>query len=264
MNKTTSFLSKATGFFFGLGFAIAQLRYLPIPILTSFLTLASLLSCMIAYGLWFIESHLHPEHTKKLDRWFGFAQYKEQHLLASLFGLMATTLSIAAIFAPVLIIPAIWLIFASNLLWSIGEYHKLKNPPPSDERFLEGEQRSYFSYSAAMVSVALISAISETITFLFPPAIFITVFIASSLCIGIGAVGAGYWLDYCFNYPKEEAVVEEEYSYEQMTRSLGPSEESGNKLHPAPYHAKGLYAPEIELAAIKQVESNSRQTCLMT
>lgn len=254
-------ISKASSYFFLLGFIASKIQYLPLAFISSIINLVALGFYFAAYGLWFISSHFQPSQKEKNNEWYGFAQFKEQYLYAATIGLIASTISMMAFFFPVLLPPAAWLFFCSNMVWSIGEYHKLNNPPETDENYSHSYQKSSLSYSITMTAITLTTAISATLIFLFPP-ITISVIIASTItCMGLGILAAEYWLDYTFGDHKKTSVIN--HSYNHMQESLGPAQTNHTTHCSEPYHGNEiLYSNQI--VATKENHDGSElsmQTC---
>ncbi len=236
--STTSTLGKVSTFFFLSGFVCGKAQYLPFPLVGSIFNGISLLFYMMGYGVWFISSHFHPDHTYNEDEWYGFAQFKEQHLFAATLGLIATVLSIAGFFAPVLLIPAAWVFLASNCMWATSEYHKLQNPHPEDEEYSHTYQKAYFSYALTLAGIGLVTALSTTLVFLFPPLTF-PILIASGVVIaGLSILVAEIWLSYTFDDHPRTPVSSN--SHQQIIEALGPKKELEETNSPEPYHGKSV------------------------
>lgn len=213
-------LDKASGIFFFSGFLLSKLQYIPFPLVSAIFRFVSLGVYLLAYLSWLTACLLHPDHEEHYRKWYGFAQIKEQFLLSSLVGLIATVISVAAVFIPALFPPAAWLFLLGNIIWTIGEYHKLKNPPAQDDNFSYSKQKTYLSYAATTCAITLVTAIAATLMFFFPPlAIPITIF-SLVVCVGLGALAFEFWLNSAFGDHKPTPTPE---SYAQMSDTLGPS-----------------------------------------
>ncbi len=225
----SSKLDKVSGFFFFCGFMLAKLQYLPFPLLSVSLRFVSLGFYLAAYATWFTSNLIKKDHHNKIDKWYGFAQFNEQLILAATIGFAATVLTLAAIFVPVLFIPAVWLFVIGNTFWAIGERHKLHNPPTKESSF--EQQSAYLSYSIAATSISLVTAIAATLIFLLPLyAIPITI-CSLTICIGLGAMAAEYWLEAFFGNHKP--LKSDSYIEMQV---LNVEKNPENKPQPAPYH----------------------------
>ncbi|MDI1351844.1 MAG: hypothetical protein PSV35_03600 [bacterium] len=233
-------LEKVSGYLFFAGAIVAKIRYLPLTIVSSIVTLASLALYLAAYASWFFASHFYPEHKKHAHEWYGFAQFKEQHILAAALGIVATALSIAGIFLPVLLIPAAWLFLASNVVWTISEYHKLNNPHPQDQDYSPTYQNSYVSYAIAMTSLALVAALSTTLIFIFPLFTIPLIVLTTVFTIGLGVLAAESLLDCNFGDHKKVGIVAE-HSNDKVTQVLGLSVTPKEKQTTAPYHNISIF-----------------------
>lgn len=215
--KESSKLGDISGYFFLAGLTCSNIKYPPLALI---FTTLSLSFYFIAYTTWLAASYLYPDHTKHHQEWYGFAQFKQQHLLASMLGLAATALSVASIFFPILLIPTAWVFLASNALWATGEYHKLKNPLPEEENYSHSKQKAYTSYAVALTSITLTTAVSATLAFAFPPIGVPVLIIATILSIAFSALALESWLDATFGKHKLD-----KNSYNKMGDSLGSSAE---------------------------------------
>lgn len=252
-------LGKASSFFFFSGFVISKIQYLPVAIVSSALTLLSLGMYFIGYALWFISSHFHPDQKIANEEWYSFAQFKEQFLYASILGLIGTLLSITAIFFPVVLVPAAWLYVGSNILWAIGEFHKLNNPPVDDENFNYEKQNNYLSYALTMTTIALIAATATTLVYFFPPIALTVILTSSIICVGLGLLAAEHWLNSNFgDYKKDPdtGVKNHNTSYKSMSRNLQNSEKKTLPVATAPYHGEHPLAskPDEKIKFAEQPE----------
>lgn len=227
-------LSNASSYFFLSGFVISKIKYLPIALVSSVLNLISLLLYLIGYGLWFIASHFYPGQDKKQQEWYEFAQFKEQYLYAAALGLVATSISMMAIFSPIMLVLSGWLFFGSNIIWTIGEYNKLNNPPSYEENFSKERQNAYVSYALSMSVIGFITAVSTTAAFLIPVMAIPLLIITTIVCIGVGALALGYWIDSKFADSQPDITIDE--SYKQMSNNLGKKISLDPKPTPVPYH----------------------------
>lgn len=258
----TSKLSKVSSLLFLTGFVFSKLQNFPIPFLSSITNAIALVFYMMGYAAWFISSHFYPNHTQKKDEWYGFAQFKEQYLYAATLGVIATALSLAALFLPILIIPAAWLFVASNLMWTSGEYHKFNNPPPYDKNYSHTYQEAYLSYAITMSSMTAIAAISTTLIILFPQITIPLYIITTILGVGLSILAAEIWLNCTFGDHKPTPVKS---SHNQMNNELGPKTDHEEINSPAPHHGKDLFRSSIEMTAQPGpiVTQSSTQTCSM-
>lgn len=241
MSKTTKTLDKISSYSFFAGLIASKIQYLPATIITPFLNIASISLYLLGYSVWFLTSHLYPHQPPKFNEWYGFAAFKDQNTYAAALGIAATLTGIAAIMFPVLALPAAWLFFASNSIWSISEYHKLKNPLYGDKNYSESYQKSYLSYALSMTTVSMVGAIATTALYFFP-LFFLPIMVVSTLVsVGLIATAMGYWFDFTFNEHKKTPVANP--SYETM---LSHGSKKSLKLEdthcPAPIHEKGLFS----------------------
>lgn len=264
--STTSKLGKVSSFFFFSGFVFGKIQNLPIPVVSAAFNIISLLFYMMGYGVWFIASHFYPNHTQKEEEWYGFAQFKEQYLFAATLGLIATALSIAGFFVPVLLIPAAWMFVASNFMWTSGEYHKLNNPPPYDEKYSHTYQKAYVSYAVTMTAMSFVAALSATIIFLFPPAAIPVLILSGIIAVGLSAFAIENWLDYTFGDHKPTPVIQT--SHNQMNHSLGPRVSNEEICSPAPYHGDDLLKSSEDSQSLDsqslQLETEDTSLCVQT
>ncbi|WP_156812509.1 hypothetical protein [Legionella tunisiensis] len=86
--------------------------------------LGSLFLYTIAYCLWFFASRMYPDYPRKAQSWYGFTEFKNQHIIAVVLGVTAIISCLAALSMPLAIIPATWLFASSNGVWCTSEYHK--------------------------------------------------------------------------------------------------------------------------------------------
>lgn len=232
-------LDKASGILFFAGFLLSKLQYLPFPIVSAVFRFVSLGIYLLAYLSWLTASILHPDHKEHYLKWYGFAQIKEQFFYSSFIGLGATILSVAAVFIPALFPPAAWLFFLGNLVWTVGEYHKLRNP--LDKNASYSKQSAYCGYATTSSAISFVTAISATLIFIFPPmAIPITIF-SLIVCVGLGALAFEFWLNSSFGDHKP-ATGPGPGSYVQMGDTLGPSPSPEHADTPEPGCWSGLFS----------------------
>lgn len=238
-------LDTASGYFFVSGFVLARIRQIPIPVISTLLNIISLGLYLLGYLLWFISSHLYSDQLPPNNKWYGFADFGVQNRAAAVIGLIATGFSIAALFCPVLIVPASWLFLISNIVWAISEYHKLNYPPEEDKEYSHSQQQAYFNYALTMAVMGFVAALGTTIAFFCSPTLVLPVLITSSiLCIGLGALAAEYWLDLTFGNHKTRLTNE---SHKQMSRSLGPKEMLELEKSLEPHQGKTIFKKKVLL-----------------
>ena len=259
--STTSKLGKVSSFFFFSGFVFGKIQSLPIPVVSSAFNVVSLMFYMMGYGVWFIASHFYPDHDPKEEEWYGFAQFKEQYLFAATLGFIATALSIAAIFVPVLLIPAAWTFLASNFMWTSGEYNKLNSPSPQDKNYSHTYQKAYVSYAITMTAMSFVTALGATAVFLFPPAAIPVLILSTIIIVGLSAFAVENWLNYTFGDHKPTPVVQT--SHNQMNHSLGPRVVPEETDSLAPYHGDDLLKSSEDSKSI-QLETDESPLCVQT
>ncbi|MFT4058608.1 MAG: hypothetical protein QM652_03570 [Legionella sp.] len=250
-----NYFDRASGVFFAAGFTLSKLKYLPFAALSATFGFIPNGLYLAGYTFWFLSNYFKPGHEKLKDHWYGFAKIKEQFLLSSFLGFIATALSIAAVFEPLIFIPAICFFVIGNAFWTIGEYHKLNNPPFNDENFSYARQKSYYLYSLGMTGISLVTAMTAIFTIAFPPAtLSITVF--SLLCCGgIGLYACEKWLNATFGDHKPSSGPS---SHGIMSKKLGVyiANEPTHMLEPQ--HNNGLFKePICTKSAIPTINSES-------
>lgn len=254
-NRISKIVDKISSISFSLSLVASKIQYIPIlNFAAPFLNILTLGLVFLGYSLWYVASHFYPDHRPKFSEWYGFAAFKEQNALAAFVGIAAAILSMIALAIPSIAIPAAWLFFSSNVIWAVGEYHKLQRPP-ADETYSRSYQKSYLSYAIAMTSSGLVSALAATAILFFPIYAIPVIAVSSLMNLGLSLVAAEYWLNYTFEkHPKTPAP-----SYGKMSSGLGPAVKYEDSTSPAPYHSARLLAntnvpstpsesPEIELA----------------
>lgn len=254
-------LGKASGFLFISGFIVGKLQYLPLALFSSILNIVSLILYGLGYSLWFISSHFQPNHKIKKEEWYGFDEFKKQYLYAASIGIIASITGIAAVFFPVLFIPASWLFFFSNLVWSTGEYHKFKSPPETDENYSSSYQRAYLSFSVSMTALSLFAAAGTTISILFPPAAVGVLLTTIIISLGLGVLAGEYWLDFNFGDHKKDAANKS--SYKQINNALRAEPKPETEYELVPEHSNSLFVKkQTEIEKKLEIQPDeARQTC---
>jgi hypothetical protein len=209
----------------------------------------------MAYGLWFVANLFYPDHKKRQEKWYGFAQFKEQLMYSSIIGFVATLLSVGAIFCPPLILPAVWLYLIGGIFWNIGEYHKFKNPPLDDLNFSSAKQNAYFSYSITATSMSFVAALATTIIYFFPPITIPVLVISALLSTALGALALEYWSSFTFGGHKPTPIYTNSV---EMTQFLGPSTSPNPTSSPNPCHFPNLLQKPKEKEPIKEPSAPSQ------
>jgi len=223
LKNKTDILNKASAGLFLVGALFSRLKSVPIYVLGTVLNLTSLLAYFVGYLIWYSASLFYPNVPRKDDRWFGFADTKYQYQMAALLGTVSTLIFLIA---PAFFLLAAWLFTLSNVIWSIGEYHKKQNPDRNDKFYSTKKQGLYLRYAAIIAASSLLSAVSATAISLFPAATIII--LASSLIIGVGLAipACYYWLKSVFGYFRPDSV---KHSYHKLSNQLSFSLTSKDK-----------------------------------
>lgn len=251
-NEIRKIIDKLSSISFFLSLVTSKIQYIPVVnIATPFLNLLTLCFVLTGYSLWYAASHFYPDHNPKFSEWYGFTTFKHQNTLAASVGVIAAILSIIALTLPSLAVPATWLFFSSNIIWAVGQYHKLQNPP-ANETYSRSYQKSYLSYAIAMTSSGLVSALAATAILFFPIYTIPVIAVSSLINLALSFIAAEYWLNYTFEKHPKTPVP----SYDKMTNRLGPTVKYEDPPSHEPYHSAKLLArvpstpsetPEIEL-----------------
>lgn len=229
-NEST--LNKASGFFFFSGFLLSKFQYAPFAIASSITNLVALVLYMIGYGLWFIGVQKSAPNPK----WSPFINFKEKFLHAAILGLLATTVSILAIINPLFLIPAGWIYFISNILWTKGEYYKLNASYDNESSPFYQSQSNYFNYSIAMSTIGFVTATATTLSLLVPAIALPVIILSAIMCLGLGALAFEYWIESKTVTTFNSDIELHELSHSKMQHGLGlgmnpsASYENGNNL----------------------------------
>ena len=227
MKSTTSIFDRLSGYFFLTGFITSKLKSIPIAIVAVIFNLVSLFAYLIGYVAWYLAAHIHPEHPRKKEDWYGFAQFKDQYKIAALLGTIATIATILSIIAPPLIIPTAWVYTISNSIWSISEHHKINNPPPNDIHFSSTKQSHYLKYALLVASSSAITALAATVVFLFPASAFIIVTGSTLVGTALTIASLYYWGKCAFGKHPPDKL---NHTYNTLSRELSFELENKPKL----------------------------------
>lgn len=192
-------LDKTSSIFFIMGTLFSKLRLLPFALFSLVANVISQILYLGGYILWFVASYLYPEHPRLKDQWYGFGQFKEQSRISAVVGTVASIFSVIAIFQPVLIIPALWFFFISNVIWSISHYHRLKNPPDFEADYSATSQVNYIGYAFLTTCVSFVTAFCITASILFPVISFAMLTTSTILGLIITLVALEYLVNFSFN-----------------------------------------------------------------
>jgi hypothetical protein len=216
-------LSQASGIFFITSLVFNQLRHIPVAIVSAFFYLIASFFYFCAYSTWFLASTLYPDHPGLSTEWYGFAEFKTQHIAAAFIGMIAVLCSLAAFMFPPVAILASWLFLFGNCIWLISELHKheiMKNDAriqtlTHDKAYSKNRQQIYIQYASIIASIALVTALSTTLSLLFPSIALIVVTSAFVIGVCLSAVAAQKWVEYFVFYHPPDKPVE---SYQTMQR----------------------------------------------
>ncbi|MCP0913503.1 hypothetical protein NKV53_03865 [Legionella sp. 27cVA30] len=217
MEKQVALLDKLSGFFFlsgllisKLGFMTSRFKTAPFVILSLVLNLISLTAYLIGYIAWFLAALFYPDHPKKQDSWYGFAQFKEQYQGAAFLGAVATVICMAF---PTILILASWLYTASNVMWLITEYHKYQNPVhEKNSSYSSEKQATYLRYAVLTTCSSVITTLIATIGFLFPQITFLTLLISVFLGNLLTLPALYFWGQYSFLDFKPDEGINQSYT----------------------------------------------------
>lgn len=202
INPTAAKFDKISGQLFLLGLAAAKLKNIPIRIVSAILTVLSLVCYLIGYSVWLLATLFYPNFPRKEFSWYSFASIKEQYQISSILGLVATIL---CIIYPSLLLPATWIFTASNLVWSIAEYHKLQNPPDYIDNFSKHRQSAYLTYTQLITFISALTAGGISLALIVPNCA-ASVLLASTI-VGNGlTLVAFYYLKKSWDEPPPDQV----------------------------------------------------------
>ncbi len=241
MKKHVKTLDSISGKFFIAGFFTARLKLIPIVMLSSILNIVSLSAYLIGYMVWYTTAFFYPDHQRNREAWYGFAEFKEQTQAAALLGTVATAF---CLITPALIIPAAWIYNISNILWSIGEYHKKAKPPTQDPLFSSVKQALYFRYSLLATCTSVLTSLAATIIFFFPIATLAVTITAGIIGVGLMAV-AGYYWGKCFFgvFPPDREVIPQTYVAIAEQLEVNPNAQENTVTEAL--HAQPLFRPAV-------------------
>lgn len=216
MKQQAKIFDSISGYLFLMGSITAKLKIIPSFMASAIFNLVSLFAYLIGYVAWYVASSLYPDHPRHQDSWYGFAQFKAQYQMAALLGTIATITTIMCIIIPSLTIPTAWLYTLSNLIWSISEYHKQKNPP-DDPEYSNTKQALYVRYTVTITLFSALTSMSTTLAILFPPAGFAVITTAALIGVGLTIASFYYWGNYTFGNHSPDTV---NHSYDKLSEQL--------------------------------------------
>ena len=239
-----------------MGTIFGKLRLLPFALFSLIANIISQVLYLAAYILWFVASYLYPDHPRLQDHWFGFGQFKEQSRVSAIIGTVASILSVIAIAYPIVIIPALWLFFASNIIWSISHYHKLRNPPEFEDDYSANSQTNYIGYTILTTLVSLVTAFCITVSIIYPPISLAMLITSTILALLFTIIGLEYLINSSFsNTPAHKCNGT---SYESLSSELSfPNTKSSELLadskielhHDIPFYPPLFYKTTSEQSA---------------
>ena len=249
MTKNAATYDKISGHFFLAGFVLYKLKNVPNLFLASLFNLAALSAYLVGYVTWFLASLCYPDHPRKRDSWYGFAEFKDQFQVASLLGIAATVMCLVY---PTLVLPALWLFTISNIVWCVAEYHKQHNPPEYDANYSNARQSIYIRYALLVTASSAITAIGVSVS-LSLPALAYTALLVSSIVGGIVTIAAFYHFKQAiFDHFPPDVI---DHSYQGMATDLSFD------LNQAPQHES---RPEVlAVRAQQEVAELARRTTVV-
>jgi hypothetical protein len=217
-NRIAAAFDRWSGYLFLIGYVTAKLRYLPFGLMAGIFNLVSILTYLAGYLSWYVAALLYTGHTRRHERWFGFAELNFQYEITALLGTIASIMAIICIAAPVLIVPTAWIFAISNLLWAISEHHKNDNPMPDDITFSSKRHTHYLRYATLSAISSTIMAVGLTLGLLIPPVAVSLVAATTITAAIITVVSLYYWGRHAFGSYKPDRVS---HSYEKLADGLG-------------------------------------------
>jgi len=204
-DKIAGAFDMASGLAFYTGMACMRVRDVPNPVVSLAFTIIALSAYLIGYGAWLLAALLYKEDKPKTERWYGFTLYKKQIIVAAMIGLIATILSLAM---PELFAATACLFFISNLIWAVGEYHKIHNKDLHGPGFSTNKQKIYFVYAGLTTFISLMTASMATTILLYPDILLLSfpvVGLVSGIGIGLMVISIGLNLFTKTHFPPDDA-----------------------------------------------------------
>jgi len=199
--KTSELLDRIGGYLALGGFVCSKLQIVPDPIISCIFRYLAFLLYLMSYGFWLLGSLVSPQHPRKCEKWYGYADFKTQNLLGATVGFLGVTLGlIAALFFPPALMVGCWLIVASNIIWTTSEYHKYRHPDPNDPFYIPEKQSEYMKYVFMMTLVSMISASALTLCIIFPPATLTVMTISTITGLFLTGIAIHYWSEMTFKF----------------------------------------------------------------
>lgn len=213
MDNSSKNIKKILDTLCGVAFFLAsfsgKVQYLPLTPLTPVAILFSLFCYLAGYSLWLASSFFSPDKLPEIENWYGFASFKEQFSYAAFLGIVGSLIALASLAFPPLSMLAVWTFFVSNTFWSIGEYHKYKNPS-EDTAYSTSAQKSFLYYALSITLIGFISAASLTLIIFFPPLVIPIGIFSMTLNTAATVTALAYWYDSAFGKHHEPKSFETE------------------------------------------------------
>lgn len=247
-------LDKASSILFFLGFATSYLRFAPIVLLAALSNIISLFLYLFAYLFWLAACQLYPNHPALQEKWYGFAQFKDQNRTAAIIGTVALLCSAAALFFPIAVLPACWLFVISNGVWLIAEYHKKQNPLPYEQNYSSKKQETYLHYALVITAASLVTALATTIIFFVPIIALPTIIISSIFAVFFCGLSIQHWVALTFDeYPPDN----QKESYKSLlSDKLAPKQpdlSSSNAVEPQSFPSLFSSTPPSEGSSLSSL-----------
>lgn len=242
--QIASKLDTLSGYAFFLALLMIRLRDIPNKTFSAIITIVSLSTYLIGYSLWYIASLFYRSDRPKFDSWYDLTSLKSKFQASALIGVIATILSLAI---PSLFIPTAWLFFISNIIWVIGEHHRLKDPPDDRPRsYSTARQMDYSQYTKVVCSVSFITAIAATSAIVFPMAAPTIILVSSIVGTGLTILTVAMWARTAFgDYTSDRKRAKT--SHEKMSATLG-SRSTNNSAYsvtsPGSRSGSTLFSPQ--------------------
>jgi hypothetical protein len=212
-------IEKNKSFFFFIGFVATKLRYIPFPRILILSNIVALIAYSLGYIFWLIACQFYADSPNPGKHWYSFAQFKNQHRIAALLGIIAMVCCVTSLFIPNFLITGSWLFAISNCISSISEYHKLKASYMHDEDYSHSQQECFFHFSIAIASLTLMMAMISTLSILYPT-YSLSLYVVSIFSENVlSTTACYYWLEYTFGNHKPDNK-KETFDYESESNIL--------------------------------------------
>lgn len=250
-------LNKASTAFFFAGFAVSKLHHTPFIVLATLSNLASLFLYAIAYCLWFLASRLYPDYPRKAQSWYGFTEFKNQHIIAVILGIAAIISCVAALSMPLAIIPATWLFASSNSIWCISEYHKKQSLPISEKDYSVSLQTAYLRYAITTTALSFLTALDTTLVIAFPAETVLILTFSSVAGVGLGALAIYFLADYIYHKQASDGI---DMSYIKMINPFNLLSDQSPQAQPRPSHEVAHFPPVLATKLPVKISASHSQS----